>query len=100
MDETDLVGMVVGGARSSDDCVRVPHYALVSTLAKPVSARPTLGLDLHPGAERRCEEARMRRSADAKASVVPPRTSPIRISWEEWPDRAMNLRTPIAGLGT
>ncbi len=35
MDATVLAGVGVGGARARDDRVRLPHHALVSTLARP-----------------------------------------------------------------
>ena len=39
---TGLVGMVVGGSHSCDDCVRLPHTPLVPTLAMPSSARRSM----------------------------------------------------------
>ena len=35
MDTPGLAGVVVGGSRARDDRVRLPHHALVSTLATP-----------------------------------------------------------------
>jgi hypothetical protein len=35
MDAPDLAGVVVGDSRARDDRVRLPHLALVSTLARP-----------------------------------------------------------------